>query len=330
MNRAKLIFTVIVFGALALLLAACGSSAAKLTDAGNQAYARQAYDEALQAYQEAQSSSPDLAEPYYNSANVLYREGKYEEALKALDQAAQLAQTAQVAQGSHFNAGNAAFEAKSWEAAAESYRQALLRDPADLDAKHNLELVLQQMQKQQDQQKQDQQKQDQQGGQGQQDQQKQDQQGGQGQQDQQLGQQDQQKQDQQDGQGQQDQQQGQQEQQQQGQQDGQGNQDQQKQDQQDGQGQQDQQQGQQQQDQRQGRQPGQSPDQRDQQGQGQAQPGREREGQPPSGSQLAPGERMTQDQARQLLAAIAGKSDTLQGRLGQFLQVRGRPPVQDW
>ena len=39
---------------------------------------------------------------------------------------------------------------------------------------------------------------------------------------------------------------------------------------------------------------------------------------------------MTQDQAKQLLAAIAGKSDTLQGRLGQFLKVRSRPPVQDW
>jgi len=39
---------------------------------------------------------------------------------------------------------------------------------------------------------------------------------------------------------------------------------------------------------------------------------------------------MTQDKARQLLAAIAGKSDTLQGRLGQFLRVWGQPPVQDW
>ena len=39
---------------------------------------------------------------------------------------------------------------------------------------------------------------------------------------------------------------------------------------------------------------------------------------------------MTQDQARQLLAAIARKSDTLQRRLGETLNVRGRMPVQDW
>ncbi|MCB0245462.1 MAG: hypothetical protein KDI12_18775 [Anaerolineae bacterium] len=46
--------------------------------------------------------------------------------------------------------------------------------------------------------------------------------------------------------------------------------------------------------------------------------------------QLAPGQRMTEDQARQLLAAVARNSDTLQQRLGQFLRVNGRPPLQDW
>jgi Ca-activated chloride channel homolog len=275
MMRVKLGLTMIVLAALALLVTACSPSAARLTDAGNQAFAKQAYDEALKAYSEAQANSPELAEPHYNSANVLYREGKYEEALRALQQAAQIARTGRVAQSSHFNAGNAAYQTKGWEAAVESYRQALLRDPADLDAKHNLELALQQMQQQQNQQ-QEQQKQDQQ------DQQKQDpQQGGQGRQDQQEP----------------DQQQGQQNQQNPSQ-DGQGRQDQQK------------------------------PDQ--QQGQGQPQAGKGQEGRPGSGSQLAPGQRMTPDQARQLLAAIAGRSDTLQGRLGQFLRVRGRPPVQDW
>jgi len=316
MMRAKLGLTVILLAALALLVTACSPSAAKLTDAGNQAFARQAYEEALKAYAAAQANSPELAEPYYNLANVLYREGKYEEALKALQQAAQIAQTGQVAQNSHFNAGNAAFNTKGWEAAIESYRQALLRNPADLDAKHNLELALQQMQQQQDQQ-QDQQNQDQQNqDQSQQDQNQQDQ----DQQDQQKQeQQDQQNQDQQqDGQGQQDQQN------QDQQQDGQGQQDQQNQDQQ--QGQQDQSQGEQGQQDRED----QSQGQRDQQAQGQPQAGEQQESQPQSGSQLAPGQRMTQDQARQLLAAIAGKSDTLQGRLGQFLRVRSRPPVQDW
>lgn len=314
MPKTRIFLTIVGLAALALLATACSPSAAKLTGKGNEAFAQQAYEEALRSYQQAQTESPALAEPYYNAANVLYREGKYEEALKELQKAASIAQADKVAQNSLFNAGNSAYNTKSWDAAIESYRQALLRNPDDLDAKHNLELALQQQQQEQDQQQQQDQQQDQQ----QQDQQSQDQQQ-QDQQSQDQQNQDQQSQDQQqDGQGQQDQQQDEQNQSQ----DGQGQQDQQNQDQQDppqsDQGQRDQQ-----------GQP-QNSQQNDQQGQGQGQAGKEQDGQPQPGTQLAPGQRMTQDQARQLLAAIAGKSDTLQGRLGQFLKVRSRPPVQDW
>jgi len=44
----------------------------------------------------------------------------------------------------------------------------------------------------------------------------------------------------------------------------------------------------------------------------------------------APGQRMTEEQAKQLLAAIAGDSETLQERLGQIFVVPPVPPVQDW
>ena len=160
MTHTKIILTIVGLTALALLATACSPSAAKLTGTGNEAFAQQAYEEALRSYQQAQAESPALAEPHYNAANVLYREGKYEEALKELQKAASFPEADKVAQASLFNAGNSAYNTKSWEAAIESYRQALLRNPDDVDAKHNLELALQQQQ--QEQQKQDQQKQDQQ------------------------------------------------------------------------------------------------------------------------------------------------------------------------
>ena len=275
---------------MTLLLAACSQSAPKLTDTGNDAFTQQAYDDALQAYNQAQVKSPELAEPYYNAANTLYRQGNYEEALKQLDKALQVGQSDALAENAHFNAGNAAYNGENWEAAVADYTAALLRNPNDQDAKVNLELALQ---KQQEQQQQDQQNQDQQ------DQQNQDQQDQQDQQNQDQQNQDQQNQDQQDQQNQDGQPQDQQ------------GQDQQNQDQQ-SQGQQDQQ--------------DQQGQQQDGQGAGQ-QPSDE---QPREGMQLAPGQRMTEDQARQLLAAIARNSDTLQQRLGQFLRVSGRPPVQDW
>ena len=43
-----------------------------------------------------------------------------------------------------------------------------------------------------------------------------------------------------------------------------------------------------------------------------------------------PGQRMTEEQARQLLAAIARDGETLQERLGQIFSAPWRPPVQDW
>ena len=39
---------------------------------------------------------------------------------------------------------------------------------------------------------------------------------------------------------------------------------------------------------------------------------------------------MTEEQAKQLLAALAQDMQTLQERLGQILFVRGLPPIQDW
>ena len=294
--KTKLIIVAILLSTL--LLAACSASAPKLTNVGNEAFAQQAYDDALQAYNEAQVKSPELAEPYYNAANALYRQGNYEEALKQLQKALQLGQSDALAENAHFNAGNVAFNGENWEAAVADYTEALLRNPDDQDAKVNLELALQKLQEQQqDQQNQDQQDQQ---NQDQQDQQNQDQQN-QDQQDQQN--QDQQNQNQQDQQDQQNQdQQGQQDQDQQGQQDQQ-NQDQQGQDQQD-----------------------QQSEQQDGQGAGQQQSDEQMR----EGMQLAPGQRMTEDQARQLLAAVARNSDTLQERLGRFLRVSGRPPVQDW
>ena len=294
---------------MTLLLAACSQSAPKLTDTGNDAFTQQAYDDALQAYNQAQVKSPELAEPYYNAANTLYRQGNYDEALKQLDKALQVGQSDALAENAHFNAGNAAYNGENWEAAVADYTAALLRNPNDQDAKVNLELALQ---KQQEQQQQDQQNQDQQ------DQQNQDQQN--------QDQQDQQNQDQQSQQDQQNQdQQGQQDQQNQDQQ-GQDQQSQDQQDQQNQDGQPQDQQGQDQQNQGQQGQQDQQGQQQDGQGAGQ-QPGDQ---QPREGMQLAPGQRMTEDQARQLLAAIARNSDTLQQRLGQFLRVSGRPPVQDW
>ena len=284
----------IVLMSLALLATACSPSAAeKHNKKGNDAYTQQAYEEALAAYQTAQIEEPELAEPYYNAANALYRQGVYDAALEQLQIALSFADEESLAQNSFFNLGNSSYNAQDLGTAVAAYTESLLLNPDDQDAKYNLELALQQQQ-QQEQEQQQEQSEDGESEEDQQDQQEQSQ-DGEGQEDQQ----DQQKQSQ----------------------DGENQEDQQDQS-QDGESQEDQQ------EQSEG---DQSQDGEQDQQQGQPQPVEEDPNQEAQPSQMpAPGQRMTKEQAEQLLAAIAGNSETLQERLGQIFSVPWGDPVQDW
>ncbi len=313
-----------------LALAACSPKANKLVAEGNDDYAQAEYLTALEAYQNAAIENPELAEPYYNAANALYREGDYDAALEQLQQALVYANAEQLAQAGYYNLGNALYNKQELETAVNAYRQALLINPDDADAKYNLELALQMLQQQQ-QEEQQQQEQEQQ------DQEQQDQE-----------QQDQEQQDQQQDQGDQQQDEGDQgEEQNQDQ-----NQNQQQNDEEGGGGEEnadneDQSQGDEGQE---GEQGNDQPNDQENQSEGQdgegdqennEQNGDAGAGQPteqnPDGTPVGQnpgnteGQRLTPEQARRLLAAIAQGSDTLQERLGQiFIVPDGRPPQQDW
>lgn len=154
------------FWALLLVLltvSACGASAGQLNNKGNRAFANGDYTAALEAYESAQAQSPDLAEPYYNAANTLYRQKDARKAQLDMEQALRTADDALSEQG-YYNLGNFYFQSQQFEQAAEAYKQALRLNPADMDAKHNLELALQQLQQQKDQQQQNQQQDQQNGG----------------------------------------------------------------------------------------------------------------------------------------------------------------------
>ena len=294
--------------------------------AGNKAFAAQQYKVALEKYASAQASAPVFAEPFYNAANVLYKQGAFEQAQPLLEQALTRSNE-KIVEFIQYNLGNVAYNAQQYEQAIARYEDALRLNPDDADAKHNLELALLQKQQQdqqnqqqnQDQQNQDQQNQDEQN----QNQQNQNQDSQDQQQNGQQGQ-DQQQQNGQQGQDQQQQngQQGQQDQQQNGQQ---GQQDQQ---------QQNGQQGQQQNQPPQKGQPQNAQNQAGQQGQQQqangatpGQPSQEQGNE--QGTAYVPGE-LTQEQAEQLLAAIGGNTQTLLEALQQYLYVPGDEPEKDW
>ena len=293
-------------------LSACGNSAEKLNNEGNEAYVQQAYEEALTSYQSAQIENPELVEPHYNAANTLYRAGDYAGALEELQTALALADSGdeekplEIAQASFFNAGNSSFNTQELEAAVDAYRQALLLNPDDSDAKYNLELTLQQQQQQEQEQEQQEQK-------NQEENQNQEQ----------SEDSEEQNEDQpQDGEQNNEQEQEQSENEEQ-------NQDESENKSEEGQDQDEPQEGDEQEsDQQDGKpQDEQAGDQ--QPGEGEPQPAEEDPNGQPSYAP-APGERMSEEQARQLLAAIAGDSDTLMERLNQILTVNMQPPTQDW
>lgn len=183
-RAAALRLRVALLGLLALLVAGCGETggaAERLNGEANRAYNAGDYQAALDTYRRANVERPDLTEINYNEGNTLHRMGQFARAVSESQRAA-----AEGTNDTRFRAyyalGNHYARQDKWREAYESYRNALILSPADLDAKYNLEVALRRLTEQQEQQEAARRQQQQQG-EGQQNQQGQSQQPGQGQQD---------------------------------------------------------------------------------------------------------------------------------------------------
>jgi Ca-activated chloride channel family protein len=133
-------------GLLALVLAASvlvpfGGRAHRRAERGNREYREGNYGEALRAYTQAQVHAPNSAELHYDIGNVLFRQDDHEGAAEAYTRALLMAPP-ELEGHAAYNLGNALYRMGRWEEAAGAYRRALEADPADRDAKRNLELAL--------------------------------------------------------------------------------------------------------------------------------------------------------------------------------------------
>ena len=151
---------VFLFAAAALVVAAVGlpsSSAAQAGRAdvqeGNRLYREGRYDEAHERYLEALRADPDSPVIRFNDANALYQSDEFARAVDAYRGAIEAADPVLEAQA-WYNLGNALYRQQQVEGALEAYKEALRRNPGDTDAKHNLEVALEQLQQQQQQQQQ--------------------------------------------------------------------------------------------------------------------------------------------------------------------------------
>ena len=121
------------------------------TREGNRLYEEGRFAEAHEKYLEALLEAPDSPVIRFNDGNALYRGENYESALESFRAAVESGDP-ELAAAAWYNLGNTLFRQGALPESLEAFKQALRADPADSDAKHNLERVLEQMQEQQQQQ----------------------------------------------------------------------------------------------------------------------------------------------------------------------------------
>lgn len=170
------------FVCIALLLLSCLSALGQRADLrkGNREFRKGQYDKADISYRKALMQDTSSVTAKYNLANNLYRQENLDEAAKLLDAAKEAAPEAGFASDYYFNRGDVAIGQEDWQAAVDAFKESLLLNPGDLDAKRNYiyarnKLMEQQRQQQDQNQNQDQQNQDQNQDQQNQDQDQQDQ-----------------------------------------------------------------------------------------------------------------------------------------------------------
>lgn len=121
---------------------------------GNRMYEEGRYAEAYEKYLDALRDNPDSPVIHFNEANALYQSAEFQRAMEAYQQAVEAGDPALQSQA-FYNLGNALYRQQQLEQSLEAYKQAMRLDPSDSDAKHNFELVREQLEQQQQQQPQD-------------------------------------------------------------------------------------------------------------------------------------------------------------------------------
>ena len=105
--------------------------------AGNRKFKKGNWAEADISYRKALVKDSVSIAANYNLANNLYRQGNMEEAGSYMDKIKEIAPLSAYSADYYYNTGNIAIARKDWQGAVDAFKQALLKNPDDLDAKEN-------------------------------------------------------------------------------------------------------------------------------------------------------------------------------------------------
>ena len=131
------IFITVFAGLFLSCLSLCAQADRSEVRAGNRQFRKGNWQKAEIDYRKALLKDSTSFAASYNLAGALYREENFEEAGKSLEAVRDAAPLSVNAADYYYNQGNVAVQGKDWGAAVEAYRQSLLRNPGDMEAKEN-------------------------------------------------------------------------------------------------------------------------------------------------------------------------------------------------
>ena len=105
---------------------------------GNKAYAGGDYVEAEVDYLRALELAPESLEARFNLADAQYKQERYADAEKLLQELVRDTTNGKYRADIHYNLGNVYMKQRKFEEAAEAYKNSLRVNPSDIDAKFNL------------------------------------------------------------------------------------------------------------------------------------------------------------------------------------------------
>lgn len=123
---------------------------------GNRDFRKENWKEAEIDYRKALVKDSLSMAAAYNLANTLYREGDVEQAGKVMEGIKEVAPASDAAADYYYNLGDVAIAKEDWQGAVDAFKESLLRNPGDLDAKENYIYAKKKLEDQQNQQDQNQ------------------------------------------------------------------------------------------------------------------------------------------------------------------------------
>ena len=152
-------YIISVFSAFVLMLSLCPSALAQVDKKdvrrGNRDFRKENYKEADIDYSKALVKDSMSVAANYNIASTMYRMGEMDQAAKAMDRIRDVAPSTENAASYWYNRGDIAIAREDWQGAVDAFKQSLILNPDDIDAKENYIYAKKKLQDQQNDQNQD-------------------------------------------------------------------------------------------------------------------------------------------------------------------------------